>query len=317
MIQASSPKGRPFIILGVFDMSDRELAAKFRGSAVEFQRLNPIDVFLLVRRVADPVESNDVATQTLIDQNKLRDRFGQVHSCSVVAVGDEWEQCILFVDLTSNITRRAFGDWQEAASNAAGLCQAANISPLFNRGHDSIVEFVMALESELHNRNRTEFVDLFKEKKGFESDLTKGILTSIEDTPKKSARLMEEYATRLAESSAVDAPRNQEPGESQAEDWKLNLARTWIEKPRKQGGPTDSQKRFIEAVVDKGGSSSHADICTLGKFDAWEDVRKCASSMAKRINERLLTQKELWSLIPEDNGKCLIVLNSELNSVPK
>jgi hypothetical protein len=121
------------------------------------------------------------------------------------------------VDLTSNITRRAFGDWQEAASDAAGLCQTANISPLFNRGHDLIVEFVMALESELHNRNRTEFVDLFKEKKGFEFDLTKGILTSIEDTPKKSARLMEEYATRLAESSAVDAPRNQEPGDNQGD----------------------------------------------------------------------------------------------------
>ncbi len=201
-------------------MSDRELAAKFRGSAFEFQRLNPIDVFLIVRRVADPVESNDVAIQTLIDQNKLRDRFGQVHSCSVVAVGGEWEQCILFVDLTSNITRRAFGDWQEAASHAAGLCQAANISPLFNRGHDSIVEFVMALESELHNRNRTEFVDLFKEKKGLEFDLTKGILTSIEDTPKKSARLMEEYATRLAESSAVDAPKDHVSVDRQGEQHK-------------------------------------------------------------------------------------------------
>lgn len=197
-------------------MSDRELAAKFRGSAVEFQRLNPIDVFLLVRRVADPVESNDIATQTLIDQNKLQDRFGQVHSCSVVEVGTEWEQCILLVDLRSNITRRAFDDWQEVASHAAGLCQAASISPLFNRGHDWIVEFVMALEGELHSRKRTEFADLFKEKKGFEFDLTKGIVTSIEDTPKKSARLMEEYATRLGESSAVDAPKNQESGGNQA-----------------------------------------------------------------------------------------------------
>jgi hypothetical protein len=292
-------------------MSDRELAAKFRGSAVEFQRLNPIDVFLLVRRVADPVESNDIATQTLIDQNKLRDRFGQVHSCSVVAVGDEWEQCILFVDLTSNITRRAFGDWQEAASNAAGLCQAANISPLFNRGHDSIVEFVMALESELHNRNRTEFVDLFKEKKGFEFDLTKGILTSIEDTPKKSARLMEEYATRLAESSAVDAPRNQEPGESQAEDWKLNLARAWIEKPKCAGGPTVDQKKFVTLILEKGGVESHSTLSVSGGFN-WEDPRKSAPSMAKRINKRLEKIGEVWSIAPEDNSRCLIVLNTEL-----
>ena len=297
-------------------MSNRELAAEFRASAVEFQRLNPIDVFLLVRRVADPVESNDVAIQKLIDQNKLQDRFGQVHSCSVVEVGDEWEQCILLVDLRSNITRRAFDDWQEVASHAAGLCQAASISPLFNRGHDSIVEFVMALEGELHNRKRTEFADLFKEKKGFEFDLTKGIVTSIEDTPKKSARLMEGYATRLGESSAVDAPKQQESGERQAEDWKLNLARAWIEKPRKQGGPTDPQKRFIEAIVNAGGSVSHTDIETAGGFD-WDDNRKGASSMAKRINETLLEHKERWRLIPEDNGKCLIVLNSELNSVPK
>ena len=194
----------------------RELAAKFRASAVEFQRLNPIDVFLLVRRVVDPVESNDVAIQKLIDQNKLQDRFGQVHSCSVVAVGGEWEQCILLVDLRSNITRRAFGDWQEAASHATGLCQAANISPLFNRGHDSIVEFVMALGGELHNRNRTEFADLFKEKEAFKFDLTKGIVTSIEDTPKKSARLMENYATRLGESSAVDARETHVLGDEQA-----------------------------------------------------------------------------------------------------
>jgi hypothetical protein len=78
----------------------------------------------------------------------------------------------------------------------------------------------MALESELHNRNRTEFVDLFKEKKGLEFDLTKGILTSIEDTPKKSARLMEEYATRLAESSAVDAPKDHVSVDRQGEQHK-------------------------------------------------------------------------------------------------
>jgi hypothetical protein len=178
-------------------MNNCEFAAEFRASAVEFQRLNNIDVFLLVRRVAKRVESNDVATQKLINQNKLRDRFGQVCSCSVVAVDGEWEQCILIVDLRSNITRRAFGDWQEAASHAAGLCQAASISPLFNRGHDSIIEFVMAVDGDLRGRNKTEFVDLFKEKKGFEFDLAKGIVTSINNTQQLSALLMNSYATRF------------------------------------------------------------------------------------------------------------------------
>jgi hypothetical protein len=58
---------------------------------------------------------------------------------------------------------------------------------------------------------------------------------------------------------------------------------------------------------------SHADLSVSGGFD-WEDSRKGATNMAKRINQTLTNRGELWSIIPEDNSRCLIVLNSELET---
>ena len=48
-----------------------------------------------------------------------------------------------------------------------------------------------------------------------------------------------------------------------------------------------------------------------GEF-GWEDPRKGATNMAKRINKKLSENAEAWCVIPEDNERCLFVLNSEL-----
>lgn len=88
----------------------------------------------------------------------------------------------------------------------------------------------------------------------------------------------------------------------------LEFAKTWLDKPRTLGGPTELQKSFVSQLI--GGWMSHADLSVKGSF-YWEDPRKGATNMAKRINERI-DGKELWSIIPEDNSGCRIVLNSDL-----
>lgn len=93
----------------------------------------------------------------------------------------------------------------------------------------------------------------------------------------------------------------------------LELARIWLERPRKTGGPTEGQQRFVAAILGKGGAMSHADVNVTGGFD-WDNPRKGATNMARRINGRLSEYGQLWSIIPEDNSRCLIVLDSDLES---
>ncbi|MFO0013780.1 MAG: hypothetical protein ACK553_13640 [Planctomycetota bacterium] len=92
----------------------------------------------------------------------------------------------------------------------------------------------------------------------------------------------------------------------------LELAKTWLDKPRKLGGPTTPQKTFVGVLIGRDGWESHADLSVKGEFD-WEDPRKGATNMTKRINESI-DGKELWSIIPEDNSGCRIVLNSDLEN---
>jgi len=91
----------------------------------------------------------------------------------------------------------------------------------------------------------------------------------------------------------------------------IALAKLWLDKPRTLGGPTNDQKTFITKLTESDGMRTHADLSCLGEFD-WRDHRKGATNMAKRINKRLSEYAEAWSVIPEDNSRCLIVLNSEL-----
>jgi hypothetical protein len=90
----------------------------------------------------------------------------------------------------------------------------------------------------------------------------------------------------------------------------LVLARAWLDKPKKLGGPTIDQKTFVALIIKGGGFVSHADLSTGGSFD-WVDPRKGATNMVKRINGSI-HGGELWSIIPEDNSGCRIVLNSDL-----
>ena len=96
-------------------------------------------------------------------------------------------------------------------------------------------------------------------------------------------------------------------------DTVVKLATVWLDKPRKTGGPTELQRVFVEKLIAFGGKMPHADLCSAGGF-YWEDPRKGATNMANRINTRLSNFGELWSIIPEDNGQCLLILNSELKA---
>jgi hypothetical protein len=93
----------------------------------------------------------------------------------------------------------------------------------------------------------------------------------------------------------------------------LELARIWLERPRKTGGPTEGQQRFVAAILGNGGAMSHVDLRFVGEF-TWEDPRKGATNMATRINKTLSESGQLWSIIREDNSRCMIVLNSDLES---
>lgn len=101
-----------------------------------------------------------------------------------------------------------------------------------------------------------------------------------------------------------------EVSDSQCPPSAIGLASCWCDKPRKLGGPTVDQAKFVGLLIDNAGSMSHADLSVSGRFD-WEDSRKGATNMSKRINQKLAEHGELWSIIPEDNSRCLIVLNSE------
>jgi hypothetical protein len=87
----------------------------------------------------------------------------------------------------------------------------------------------------------------------------------------------------------------------------------WSTEPKNLGGPTKDQATFVDLLIKNGGLMSHADLSVSGGFD-WEDPRKGATNMAKRINKTLTERGELWSIIPEDNSRCLIVLNSKLET---
>lgn len=93
----------------------------------------------------------------------------------------------------------------------------------------------------------------------------------------------------------------------------LKLAELWLDEPWALGGPTTNQQRFVENLITSGGSKSHKDLKMVGGFN-WDDPRKGATNMAKRINERLSKRGELWSIVPEDRGRCLLVLNSDLEA---
>jgi hypothetical protein len=104
-----------------------------------------------------------------------------------------------------------------------------------------------------------------------------------------------------------------EASESQYPPSAIDLALCWSTKPRNLGGPTKDQATFVDLLIKNGGLVSHADLSVSGGFD-WEDPRKGATNMAKRINIKLARHAELWSIIPEDNSRCLIALNSELET---
>jgi hypothetical protein len=101
--------------------------------------------------------------------------------------------------------------------------------------------------------------------------------------------------------------------ESQFPPSAIDLALCWSTKPRNLGGPTKDQATFVDLLIKNGGLMSHADLSVSGRFD-WADSRKGATNMVKRINQTLTERGELWSIIPEDNSRCLIVLNSELET---
>jgi len=84
----------------------------------------------------------------------------------------------------------------------------------------------------------------------------------------------------------------------------LSLAREWTVKPRRFAGPTLDQRKFVEMIIDAGGWSPHANL-SGGHFD-WENPRKSACGIAKRINEKI-KKTERWEIIPEDNNGCRIV----------
>ena len=103
------------------------------------------------------------------------------------------------------------------------------------------------------------------------------------------------------------------PQPNRQADTVVKLARVWLDKPKATGGPTERQRLFVEKLIASGGRMSHADLSLVGDFD-WEDPRKGATNMANRINTRLSNFGEPWSIIPEDNSQCLLILNSDLKA---
>lgn len=144
-------------------------------------------MYLLARSVADPFSDNDLIVSKLLRENNLVERFGDATACSNIEKPKVWEQAILLVDRRSVLQQKAYAFWLEVTNEAAALCQSMGFRN-FNCGHDQIIEFVLAIDDELLSQNKTEFADLFKETKGFSFGAAKGLVTSIEDIPKKSAR---------------------------------------------------------------------------------------------------------------------------------
>jgi len=131
-------------------------------------------------------------------------------------------------------------------------------------------------------------------------------LNSFWSTLKKSLNISAKPTPKSEQTPPVVSDSQPPPSE-------IGLATCWCDKPRNLGGPTNSQATFVDLLIKNGGGMSHADLSVSGGFD-WEDSRKGATNMAKRINQTLTNRGELWSIIPEDNSRCLIVLNSELET---
>ena len=127
----------------------------------------------------------------------------------------------------------------------------------------------------------------------------------------RCARGCEKIADELERELSVDLT----PQPNRQADTVVKLAKVWLDKPKATGGPTERQRLFVETLIASGGKRSHADLCSAGGF-YWEDPRKGAVNMAKRINDRLSTFGELWRIVPQDNGRCLLILNSDLEARP-
>jgi hypothetical protein len=253
MFQGIEPQGSAHLLtLGVLKMNFDQLAE-------EFSRLNPIDVHLLTRSLADPIIDNDVMISRLLSENKLVERFGEVAACSNVKKPEGWEQAILLVDRRSVLQQKAYANWLEVTNEATALCQSMGVRN-FNCGHDQIIEFVRAIDTELPSQNKTEFVDLFKENKGFSFDSTKGLVTSIEDIPKKSAR----YCRSLI---ACESHVNVFPNDGLYEDSKL-----FVWGGRKFDSLTNGQVRVVKLLYEryKAGRPDVriSDICKNAKVQA-------------------------------------------------
>jgi len=87
----------------------------------------------------------------------------------------------------------------------------------------------------------------------------------------------------------------------------------WLSRPRKLGGPTEGQHKFISYLVEQEGRAKPADISTACGLD-YEDPRDGCHKLVKRIRKRI-GNSQPWDIAAEDRGEVAIFECPE--NVPK
>ena len=86
----------------------------------------------------------------------------------------------------------------------------------------------------------------------------------------------------------------------------LDHAKQWVNRPSRDGGPTEAQCRFVQLLIRAGGRKRPADMNTEGSFD-YVDPRDAFRKLVKRIEERLIKTEQVWRIVAEDRGEIAIV----------
>ena len=207
-------------------------------AANQFRALQPITLWLLVRSItgdewmlSDEGEGGAMRFKTFLNQNKLQERFGiigeiqveipeqggtnpklEVLQYAVLGIPD-----VYALPLSSAQRQSIWGNftrWKERVWKTLPILREHRF---IAAGSKAIIPFLNLIGSEVKADRKDDFAQWCDDRPGFELDKDKGLVIEFSNVCDDAADLLEKLATRLGESSAVDAPKNQDSGDNQCE----------------------------------------------------------------------------------------------------
>jgi hypothetical protein len=207
-------------------------------AANQFRALQPIILWLLVRSItgdewmlSDEGEGGAMRFKTFLNQNKLQERFGiigeiqveiseqggtnpklEVLQYAVLGIPD-----VYALPLSSAQRQSIWGNftrWKERVWKTLPILREHGF---IAAGSKAIIPFLNLIGSEVKADRKDDFAQWCDDRPEFELDKDKGRVIEFSNVCDDAADLLEKLATRLGESSAVDAPKNQESGDNQGD----------------------------------------------------------------------------------------------------